>query len=68
MVYELYRFSHILITQPDVVIFRDDLKKWIKIDYVEPLKNKRLRKCKSTCCNGGISLRKIKSFLDSSII
>ena len=33
--YELFTdFSYILITQPDVVIFRDDLEKWIEKDYV----------------------------------
>ena len=68
--YELFTdFSYILITQPDVVIFRDDLEKWIEKDYdyigapwaiKDSFGNVNLY-----VGNGGISLRKIKSFLDS---
>lgn len=68
--YELFKdYSYILITQPDVVIFKDELEKWIKknFDYIGApwaIKNS-IGEIKYFVGNGGVSLRKIKSFLDS---
>ncbi len=68
--YELFKdYRFILITQPDVVIFKDDLAKWIEkdFDYIGApwvIKDSE-ENINFYVGNGGFSLRKIRSFLDS---
>lgn len=68
--YKLFEsYSYILVTQTDVVIFKDELQKWIDLeyDYIGApwiFKNKS-GETSYFVGNGGVSLRKIKSFLSS---
>ncbi len=68
--YKLFEsYSYILVTQTDVVIFRDELQKWINLgyDYIGApwiFKNKS-GETSYFVGNGGVSLRKIESFLNS---
>jgi len=65
-------FTYLLITQLDVYIFRDELYDWIKkgYDYIgapwfNRFRNNHLHAKLSKVGNGGFSLRKCQTFIDS---
>ena len=68
--YKLFmEYKYLLITQPDVIIFRDELRKWMgkEYDYIGApwVINSKNSKESYYVGNGGISLRKIDSYIDS---
>ncbi len=68
--YEMFsNYEFLLITQTDVVIFRDELNEWIKKDYdyigAPWIIKRKSGQEKYYVGNGGISLRKVISFMKS---
>lgn len=68
--YKMFQeYLYILITQPDVVIFRDEIQYWMdkNFDYIGApwIINSSKNKENYFVGNGGVSLRKIDSFLNA---